>query len=76
MGGIVNSATGVVELGSIPRWVKIPLQARLQQTLALPVFVENDVRAAAAAEYHYTNAGELAPQCLLYVIVDEGVGVG
>lgn len=74
--GIVDSSTGVVELGSAPGWVKIPLRARLESELGLSVFVDNDVRAATAAEYHYTNAGELAPNCLLYVSVNEGVGVG
>lgn len=74
--GIVNSDTGVVELGSDPGWVKIPLRAMLEAATRLPVYVEHDVRAAALAEYNYTNAGEHAPHCLLYVRVDEGVGVG
>jgi predicted NBD/HSP70 family sugar kinase len=74
--GIVNSRTGVVELGNDPGWVNVPLQSMLEAATRLPVHVEHDVRAAAAAEYNYTNAGELAPHCLLYVRVDEGVGVG
>lgn len=74
--GIVNSQTGVVVLGNDPGWVNVPLRSMLEAATRLPVHIENDVRAAAAAEYNYTNAGELAPHCLLYVRVDEGVGVG
>lgn len=74
--GIVNSREGVVQLGNAPGWMDVPLRAMLESATRLSVTVEHDVRAAAAAEYNYTNAGELASQCLLYVRVDEGVGVG
>lgn len=74
--GIVNSRTGVVEVGNDPGWSHVPVKTILTERTALPVCVENDVRAATLAEYHYTNAGEHAPQCLLYVNVTEGVGVG
>ncbi len=73
--GIVNSRTGVVEMGNDPGWVHVPLREMLADATGLPVSVENDVRAAATAEYDYTTAGEHAPTCLLYVRVDEGVGV-
>lgn len=74
--GIVNRQTGVVEVGSDPGWNHVAVQQPVEQGTGLPVWVENDVRAATMAEYHYTNAGEHAPQCLLYVSVNEGVGVG
>lgn len=74
--GIVNSRTGVVELGNAPGWVNVPLRAMLESATRLPTHVEHDVRAATSAEYNYSNAGEQAPHCLLYVRVDEGVGVG
>jgi len=74
--GIVDSREGVVRLGNAPGWVDVPLRAMLATATGLPVALEHDVRAAAAAEYNYTDAGELAPHCLLYVRVDEGVGVG
>lgn len=74
--GIVNSRTGVVELGNDPRWNDFVVQRPIEERTSLPVWLENDVRAATMAEYHYTNAGEHAPQCLLYVSVNEGVGVG
>lgn len=74
--GIINSKTGIVELGNDPGWVQVPLRESLESLLNTPVHVDNDVRAAAIAEYNYTNAGEQAHHCLLYVRVDEGVGVG
>ncbi|MCX6603495.1 MAG: ROK family transcriptional regulator [Acidobacteria bacterium] len=74
--GIVNRQTGIVEIGNDPGWDHIALQQLLEASTGLPVWAENDVRAATIAEYHYTNAGEHAPQCLLYVSVNEGVGVG
>ncbi len=74
--GIVNRRTGVVELGNDPGWKNVAVQQPVEEGTSLPVWVENDVRAATLAEYHYTNAGEHAPQCLLYVSVNEGVGVG
>jgi predicted NBD/HSP70 family sugar kinase len=74
--GIVNHRTGVVEVGNDPGWNHVALREPLEASTSLPVCVENDVRAATLAEYHYTNAGEQAPQCLLYVSVNEGVGVG
>ena len=74
--GIVNSRAGFVELGNDPGWVRVPLRTSLEALLNVPVYVDNDVRAAAIAEFNYTNAGDHAPHCLLYVRVDEGVGVG
>ena len=65
-----------MEVGNDPGWSHVPVKSPLEHRTGLPVWVENDVRAATMAEYHYTNAGERAPQCLLYVSVTEGVGVG
>ena len=74
--GIVNSQSGVVEMGNTPGWAGVQLRTLLESALRLPVHVENDVRAATSAEYHYTEAGEQAPHCLLYMRMDEGVGIG
>lgn len=73
--GIVNSRTGVVEHGNDSRWVNVSLRDMLEEATNLTVHVEHDARAAASAEYNYSNAGEQAPHCLLYVRVDEGFGV-
>ena len=45
--GIVNSRTGVVELGGDPGWVDVPVKELLEARLSTPVYVENNVRAAA-----------------------------
>jgi predicted NBD/HSP70 family sugar kinase len=77
VGGLVNTRAGVVELGSIPGWVEIPLQQQLQATLDLPVAVDNNVRLGAIAEY---NSGSLLEiqhsHTLLFVHVEEGIGIG
>lgn len=73
--GLVNSREGVVERGNNPAWTKIPVREFLEERLKLPVFVENNVRAAAFAEYHYGSPDVLDAHCLLLVKVDEGIGV-
>jgi len=73
--GLVNSREGVVERGNDPAWTKIPVREFLEERLKLPVFVENNVRAAAFAEYHYGNPDVMDAHCLLLVKVDEGIGV-
>jgi predicted NBD/HSP70 family sugar kinase len=74
--GIVNSRTGVVELGADPGWVDLHLKDLLEARLRTPVYVENNVRAATLAEYNYGNPGVRDSRCLLVVVVDEGVGIG
>ena len=74
--GIVNSDTGVVELGNDPNWVRVPVKEHLQSVLQAPVFVENNVRAAALAEYTYGDPEIQRRHCLLFVAVDDGVGIG
>ncbi len=73
--GLVNSRDGIVERGNNPAWSKIPIRAFLEERLKLPVFVENNVRAAAFAEYHYGDPDVLDAHCLLLVKVDEGIGI-
>ncbi len=74
--GIVNSDTGVLVQGSRPEWREIPVRRFLEQRLREPVMVENNVRAAALAEYTYGLADIAGRHCFLFVKVDEGVGMG
>jgi predicted NBD/HSP70 family sugar kinase len=74
--GIVNSDTGVVELGNNPNWVRVAVKDRLQSVLRTPVFVENNVRAAALAEYTFGDPEIRRSHCMLFVAVDDGVGIG
>ena len=74
--GLVNSDTGVVELGNNPAWVTVPVKEWLQSALHAPVFVENNVRSAALAEYTYGDPEIHRCHCVLFVVVDEGAGIG
>ena len=75
--GIVNNQTGVVELGNSPSWVRVPVKTYLDKALKIPVQVDNNVRLAAIAEYNYGTLPEVRhSRCLLYTLVDEGVGIG
>jgi predicted NBD/HSP70 family sugar kinase len=74
--GIVNSDTGVLVLGSRSGWVNVPVRAILEAKLREPVFLENNVRAAALAEYNYGSSDVYGSRSFLFVKVDEGVGMG
>jgi predicted NBD/HSP70 family sugar kinase len=74
--GIVNSDTGVLVLGSRSDWVNVPVRAILETKLREPVFLENNVRAAALAEYNYGSADVSGSHSFLFVKMDEGVGMG
>ena len=74
IGGLVDSRTGVVELGHDVGWTSFPARDRLQDRLEIPVSVENNVRAAAFAEYHYGSPDVRDAPCLLFVGVQEGIG--
>ncbi len=73
--GIVDSETGVVQVGNAPEWNRVPVRDYLQQNLGAPVYVENNIRVAALAEFSAGNLEAHASQCLLHVRVDEGVGM-
>ena len=74
--GIVDNETGVLVLGSRPDWHHVPIREFLESRLREPVFVENNVRAAALAEYAYGPAEIVGRRCFVFVKVDEGVGMG
>lgn len=73
--GLVDSGTGVIELGHDAGWISIPAVEILQERLGVPVFVENNVRAASFAEYHYGSPDVRDAHCLLFMGVQEGIGV-
>ncbi len=74
--GLVNSKSGVAELGSHPAWVKVGIKRFLSQRVGGSVYVENNVRAAALAEYVCGTAEVQGTHCMLFVQVGEGVGMG
>jgi len=74
--GIVDRDTGMLVFGSRADWVDIPVRQILETRLQNPVFVENNVRAAALAEYNYGSPEAYRSHCFLFVKIDEGVGMG
>lgn len=69
--GIVDLA-GCVLTAPNRGWSDLPLQARLQAELGLPVIVANDANAAALAEYGFGGASA----DLMLVMIGYGVGAG
>src|SRR5579863_4819784 len=73
--GIVNSDLGLLVLGNRPGWAGVPVRKILESRLREPVYVENNVRAAALAEYNYGSSDVYASHVFLFVKVDEGIGM-
>jgi predicted NBD/HSP70 family sugar kinase len=74
--GIVDPERGMVEVGNSRQWDEAPVKASLEDKLGLPVFVDNDVRAAALAQFRSGSAEFQDSSCMLFIRVDEGVGMG
>lgn len=74
--GIVDDVRGVVEVGSSAAWNGIAIKSLLQERTGLAVSVENNVRTAALAQYHSGSAEINGSRCMLYIRVDEGIGMG
>lgn len=76
--GVGIGSPGIVDLGgrvlTAPNrgWTELPLQARLQSELGVPVIVANDANAAALAEYGFGGASA----DLMLITVGYGVGAG
>lgn len=74
--GIVDHEHGVVEVGSSSAWNGAAVKAPLEAQTGLPVHVENNVRAAALAQYNSGSAEINGSRCMLFIRVDEGIGMG
>ena len=75
IGGPLNAAQGVVHgPPNLPGWDGVPLRARLQDELDLPISVEHDAAACALAEYRW-GAGRDAGR-LGFLTCGSGFGVG
>lgn len=73
--GLVDSGHRIAELGSNPAWVHVEIGDYLARLTSLPVYVENNVRAAALAEYAHGNTDVQGARSLLFILVGEGVGM-
>lgn len=72
--GRVDIATGTVSLAVNLRWRDLPLGAQLSHRLGAPVWVENDVRAAAVAVHRLELAGP--HRSLAYLSIGTGIAAG
>ena len=72
--GLVESSSGINLIAPNLNWYNIPLQEYFQNTLHLPVFVDNNVRAMAIAETYF-GAGR-GVDSLAFVYGRIGVGAG
>jgi glucokinase len=72
--GRVDTDTGVVSLAVNLGWHRLPLRARLEAILGVPVGIENDVRAAAAGILDRRTLGEIRD--FIYLSVGTGISAG
>ncbi len=72
--GQIEKDTGIVRFAPNLGWHNVPLRAKLEEALALPVIVTNDVRAATYGEWLY-GAGQ-GVNDLVCLFVGTGVGGG
>lgn len=70
--GQIEKDTGIVRFAPNLGWHSVPLRAKLEEALALPVIVTNDVRAATYGEWLYGTGQGVNDLICLFV----GTGVG
>ena len=73
-GGPLDAARGVLSPPYLPGWHDVPLRAIAERAYGLPVVMDNDATAAAAAEHRY-GAGSGVSN-MVYLTVSTGVGGG
>lgn len=72
--GIVDTAQGTVLLAPNLGWQDLQLRSLLEKSLGLPVYLENEAKAAALGEKWFGAGGEAAN--LVYVSLGMGIGAG
>ncbi len=72
--GIIDAAAGIIVKTNNLGWSNLPLAALLQERFGTPAAIENDVRAAALAEFHGGVGAEA--RSLVYLTVSTGVACG
>ncbi len=74
MAGQIEKETGLVSLSPNLGWQNVPLRTKLEEALAIPVMVTNDVRAVTYGEWRY-GAGKGLDD-IACVFVGTGIGGG
>ncbi|GAB3976856.1 ROK family transcriptional regulator [Actinoallomurus acanthiterrae] len=72
--GVVDGEGRVVKSVAMPEWTGLELQARLDEMIAAPVLVENDIRLAILAE-HWLGAAQDS-QDVVYLFTGNRIGLG
>jgi predicted NBD/HSP70 family sugar kinase len=72
--GIVEQETGQVRYSPLLDWYQVPFAERLEERLSLPVLIENDVNALAAAQAWFGHGQQ--HRSFLVVTLGRGVGMG
>lgn len=72
--GVIDAPAGRVVLASNLGWRDVPLARLLADRTGLETAIENDVKAAALAEYHHGAGLERSP--LVYLTISTGVAAG
>ncbi len=74
--GLVDRVDGHLVRSPNLGWRDIPILSILQSKLNLPVHVENDANAAALSELWYGPNDVWGANCMLFILVVEGIGTG
>jgi predicted NBD/HSP70 family sugar kinase len=74
--GLVDRTDGCLVRSPNLGWRDVPIASILERKLNLPVHVENDANAAAFSELWYGPMDVWGAQCLLFVLIVEGIGTG
>ena len=72
--GVVDPETGTLRMSVRLGWTGMPLAAMLRESLALPIFVDNDISAVTAAERLYGPGADRSD--FLLVAIGQGIGLG
>lgn len=72
--GVTDPDRGMVTLAPALGWVDMPIVKAMEEAIGLPVFVENDVNAAAVAEQRYGQGRQL--RHFVFVALGTGIGAG
>ncbi len=74
--GLVDHVDGCLVRSPNLGWRDVPIKAILEARLDLPVHVENDANAAALSELWYGPMEVWSANCVLFILIVEGVGTG
>ncbi len=74
--GLIDRVNGQLVRSPNLGWQDVPIRSILEKEVNVPVHVENDANAAALSELWYGPMELWNVQCMLFVLVVEGLGTG